>query len=266
MPSRRSPSQRTPEGRQGRQMAAQSIGTNGGRTISASGRVTDVTTVPDADAGGDSTHPGTGADSIQLGPGADASGDSSTAIGSGAGSSATNGTALGTGASADGASSVAIGTASAGTHGIAIGPDAGSGDYNIAIGINAGPLSTDAAYTGGGCVDIGDNARSIGHSGIAVGHGALTTGIESIAVGVSARSPGDHGVALGKNARAAGLQSVALGYGAQVFDDYAGRIQVDTFEVSPVSPAGTALILSDSDGIRWQITVDTSGNLTTTAI
>lgn len=36
MPSRRSPSQRTPEGRQGRQMAALTIGANAGRLISAS--------------------------------------------------------------------------------------------------------------------------------------------------------------------------------------------------------------------------------------
>ena len=39
MPSRRSPSQRTPEGRQGRQMASLSVGSNGGRVISAGTRM-----------------------------------------------------------------------------------------------------------------------------------------------------------------------------------------------------------------------------------
>lgn len=42
MPSKRSPSQRTPEARQGRQMAAQTLGSNAGRLISASRRTIPV--------------------------------------------------------------------------------------------------------------------------------------------------------------------------------------------------------------------------------
>lgn len=263
MPSRRSPSQRTPEGRQGRQMAALSAGTNGGRTISASGHPDLAMTAADEAGGGDSTHPGTGANSLQIGPSAAASGDSSVALGNTAAASgissisvlgaATGNNSIALKGEASGSPSISIGVSSrAGTQSVAVGYFARAGDFNIAIGQNAGPATADAAYTGGGAVMIGSGARCRGNTGVAVGYSSQTIGAEAIA--------------FGRSAQATGARSIAIGKFTHADDDDTAKIGADTLEVEARSVTESALILTDSAGGRWKITVSTGGALTTTAL
>lgn len=210
-----------------------------------------------AGGGGDSTHPGSGTDSLQIGPGADGSGDSSVALGDGAIASgdfsfavlgeASGDSAIALGGLATGSPAVAIGaSAEAGVQSIALGYFANAGDYNIAIGQNAGPDSGDAAYTGGGVVNIGSTARSRGHTAVAIGYSADTFGEES--------------VALGPFSQATGVRSVAIGKNCTAFDDDTAKIKADSLEVEPRSTTESWVILADSTGVRWKIGVDTSGN------
>lgn len=76
--------------------------------------------------GGDSDHPGSGDDSVQLGPDTNASGDYSTAVGSNAWATAVDSTAVGFNSRADGEDSLAAGSSASAEH-----------DNSAAIGNNA---------------------------------------------------------------------------------------------------------------------------------
>lgn len=204
-------------------MAALSAGTNGGRTISAGGRVTDVTTAPDADdaAGGDITHASNGIDSMAVGADAFADGARSQAGGVQSAAEGDNSTAFGFRAEADGA-------------------------FSTAVGCSARAIGEES-------IALGDGAEADGFGATAVGGDNGGGGAYAI---------GDRSTVIGSSARAEGVRSVAIGASAVAADDHMGKIKVDGFEVESSSASGaqTFMILTDSAGARWKIGVDTSGN------
>lgn len=249
MPSRRSPSQRTPEGRQGRQAAALIGGSNAGRMISASRR-TAVTPTPNAPSGGDSDHPGTGTDSTQVGQSAEASADRSTALGVGAIANAEQATALGRDAEATayGGTAVGEGTFVDSSEGTALG--------------RAAEARADESTA------LGADSETDGQRSVAVGYGsfARSDAPSAVAVGAEATCLAEKTVAIGDTARATHARCVAIGYGSACGADDEGVIQVDAFEVVPSSGGLEAwVVLPDSTGVRWKISVDTSGALVVTA-
>lgn len=153
---------------------------------------------------------------------------------------------------------------------------AGTGLHSV-IG---GDLDVDGVAAGEDAIAIGNGSQALTDSSIAVG--GIASGEAAIAIGSGTNASGDHALAHGTGATASGVDSVAEGYAAQaagqrsvavgatayVAEDDHGVIKVDTFEIFPSSPGGlaTATILHDSAGVRWQITVDTTGHLTTTAL
>jgi autotransporter adhesin len=78
-------------------------------------------------SGGDSTHPGSGVDSLQLGPDANASGDHSTAVGEWAFAGGVESTAVGVNTWATGEDSIALGSSATTEH-----------DNSVALGKSAG--------------------------------------------------------------------------------------------------------------------------------
>lgn len=204
---------------------------------------------------GDSEHNGTGAESTQVGTSAIASADSGTAVGDGsqaigsdygqtavgwhAVSDSKQGSAFGAAAAASGIESVAIGADSAVNYGA---------DHGVAVGGGAIMEATQGVTVG-----YGSYVRSDAIAGVAVGNEATCLAPDT--------------VALGNGARATHIRCVALGAGAACGADDEGVVQVDQFEVVPSSGGlESALVLSDSAGARWKITVDTTGHLTTTAL
>ena len=87
----------------------------------------DVKRAPVRSGGGDSSHPGSGASSLQLGPSANASGDNSTALGDGAFAGGVESTAVGTNSYATGEDSTALGSFATTEH-----------DNSVALGKSAG--------------------------------------------------------------------------------------------------------------------------------
>ncbi|AQT51965.1 ESPR-type extended signal peptide-containing protein [Burkholderia cenocepacia] len=111
---------------------------------------------------------GSGAGSVQLGAGADASGGNSTAIGSEASASASNGTAIGQGSNVSGNNGTALGQGSnaSGSNGTAIGQGSiASGDNGTAIGQGSNASGSNAVALGAGSVADRDNAVSVGSAG-----------------------------------------------------------------------------------------------------
>jgi hypothetical protein len=129
--------------------------------------------------GGDSTHPGSGADSIQLGTEADAAGNYSIAFGAYAVAANYYTIVIGLSASADLADGIAIGrSAHADANGdVALGFSAdASGEESTAIGY----LSAASAYRS---VAIGRAANADHENGVAIGPFAFTAADNEIAVG-----------------------------------------------------------------------------------
>lgn len=209
----------------------------------------DVDVLEPATPGGGTFDPsGTGTDSTAVSgvstntSVADASGDRSTAYGTSAYAPATLSTALGSDTSAE-----ATGA--------------------ISVGVNQGALgSYDTLFGYANATPAGGNSNLVAGRNSHAGSG--TPIADSIALGHQAGAEADFAIAIGRQASAEALRSIAIGKSAVASAADTGIIQVDQLEVSSSSAAGapTSLVLTDSAGARWKITVDTTGHLTTTAL
>lgn len=130
--------------------------------------------------GNDSTHPGTGADSLQIGVGADATGPRATALGQGTQAAGDQAAAFGGQSSASGAGSVAAGSqASASQPGaVAVGQSSvAQGSQSTALGAGAQARYDQSTALGAGAVTdrpnqvaVGTNADLVDILGTAVLH------------------------------------------------------------------------------------------------
>ncbi|WP_259754932.1 YadA-like family protein [Pseudomonas sp. GCEP-101] len=109
-----------------------------------------------------------GADSIAVGPTAQASGSSSLAVGDGATASAGNASAIGANASASGSGAAAMGSGAnaSGTSTVAVGEGAAaSGERSLAMGAGSVAQANDSVALGAGSVADRDNSVSVGSAG-----------------------------------------------------------------------------------------------------
>lgn len=166
-------------------------------------------------AGSDSQHFGAGLNSLVIGVGATANGDSSTALGTTASSTGVNSTAVG-----------------ANTNAV--------GDYSAAVG---------------------QAATTQGTSALAAGRTATATGVASTALGNGAQATADSSSALGDGAVAGFAHSTAIGAGAVA--DGTNRIVLGTAADQTVIPQGSGIVMYDSAGVQWLVTINTDGSLNT---
>jgi hypothetical protein len=157
----------------------------------------------------------------------------------------------------------------AGTESLVIGVAATSvGDSSVALG--------PAASSGGAsAVGVGPITNALGDYSAALGSGASTSGVGTTAVGRNAAATGDSSTALGNGAQTGDESAVALGDGATSIYAHASAIGsgAETTRVNQVMigsatdiveiAAGAPIVLTDADGVRWTLVVDTDGSLDT---
>ncbi len=178
--------------------------------------------------------------------------------------------AIGAGAEAteEGAMSIGAWSQAYGEQGIAIGGSSGAWERAVAIG-------EDAWAEGAGSVAIGDDtwadgdestalgteAGAYGGQAAALGHYAIAEAPNSLAIGTNATSDSPASAAIGSDARVIARERTVFGMRDLEVNRPAPRIADDdgTYGTSPE----TGIILADSDGVKWRITVDTSGALQT---
>lgn len=130
-------------------------------------------------AGSDSQHSGTGPESLMIGVGASANGDSGTALGKAASAAGTNAVALGTSSNA-------------------------LGEYSTALGSSAAVQNISG-------VALGRNTSVTGDAGLAAGNGAQASGASSTALGAGAEAAWARSTAVGAGAVADGENQIMLG-------------------------------------------------------
>lgn len=151
---------------------------------------------------------------------------------------------------------IGSGATSAGDSSAALGPGASSG------GASATAVGSITNAVGDFSVAVGSGAASSGTSGIALGQDAQGTGSAATALGHTAQTGADSATALGDGASALYQHSTALGAGAATTQTNQVLLgtATDVVEVA----AGAPLVMSDSAGVRWRVTVNTDGSLNTT--
>lgn len=152
----------------------------------------------------------TGAESIAIGPNANASTTDSIAIGHDASVAAT------TGPNNEGTGGVAIGQGAAVLGGNNLYPATAVGYDAKATGISATALGGHARATATDATAIGVNANAFGAQATALGHAASATD-QATALGRGSSASGSSSVAVGLASVSAGASSVAVGRDAQAF-------------------------------------------------
>lgn len=153
----------------------------------------------------------------------------STALGVSATAAGDTGTALGPSASAGGVSSTALGAI---TNAL--------GDFSASVG-------SGAASSGVGAAAVGSDAQATADASAALGHAAQAGGVSSTALGDGAIAAYNRSTAVGNGAATTQADQVMLGNGTAVV------------EIAPGSP----VVLSDANGVRWLLTINTDGSLNT---
>lgn len=161
-------------------------------------------------------------------------------------------------------------------------PHTGTGLNSLVIGVAAnavGDTSTalgPSASSGGvSAVALGAVTNALGDSSAALGTGASASGVGSTAVGRAATSGGDSSLALGDGAQTSDASAVALGAGAVSAFANAAAIGpgAQTTQANQVLlgatgsvveiAEGVPVVLTDANGVRWTLVVDTDGSLDT---
>jgi len=164
---------------------------------------------------------GDGAESVQCGVNADASGSSASALGANTIASGIGATAVGNNADAVGSLSTAMGVhanaGGIGSNAIGLRADA-AGNFATAIGRNANAsgagstaLGLDSAASGDYAQAFGRNANASGPASLAIGVNAEATAPDAIAIGNGASSTFANSVAIGDGASATRTNQVMLG-------------------------------------------------------
>lgn len=150
----------------------------------------------------------------------------------------------------------------------------------------------DSPHIGAGSnsTQVGVAGTSVGPNGSSYGYGAQAGGSQSSAFGSTANSAGSNSTTVGATSQASGSNSSALGYGANASQANSTALgagaqagnsgstavganaQTDrSNQVAIGTPSGQATffappVLIDPNGVRWMLTVDINGDLTTTAV
>lgn len=166
------------------------------------------------------------------------------------------------------------------------GQHTGTGSNSVALGstaTSAGPSATaigPAASAGGSSsTALGSSANALGDSATALGSAASATSLGGVSVGSNAAATADAAVAVGRSTQAAGVSSMALGDGATATHARAvaigptaattqdDQVMIGSGTGSIVEIAeGSPLIMTDTNGNRWRITVGTDGVLSAAAM
>lgn len=161
-------------------------------------------------------------------------------------------------------------------------PHTGAGNESLVIGVAAtsvGDSSTalgpSASSGGASATAVGTITNALGDYSAALGSGASTSGVGATAVGRNTSATGDSSTALGNGAQAADTSAMALGDGAvsafarsSAIGAGAETTQTDQVmlgsSTSVVEIAeGAPIVLTDANGVRWTLVVDTDGSLDT---
>jgi hypothetical protein len=195
--------------------------------------------------GADSTHAGDGFESTQVGPGAIAESDQSTALGHNADASTFQATALGESASAGGTGSTAVGQAAA------------------ASANQASAVGSDSVASGLRATALGAQTQASANDTTAVGEVALATALRATALGAGAHAASADATAVGFAAQATAARAIALGAGAVAATADETVVKTDTVEVVPSSPTGhaTRVRLYAADDGAHTVGVDQDGLL-----
>lgn len=146
-----------------------------------------------------------------------------------------------------------------------------SGAYSVAVGVgseaNASNSNAIGSYSLASAIRataLGLLATASGAASLAAGRFSNASGDTSAAFGHTALASGDRSLAVGPLADASGARSVAVGYSAAAATDDTMVARVNSLEVASSAFTGTgatSLIISDTAGVRWRITVTTVGAL-----
>jgi hypothetical protein len=148
-------------------------------------------------------------------------------------------------------------------------PHIGAGTNSTQVGVNGTSLGPNGASYGYGAqasgsqsTGLGSTSNASGNNSTAVGATSQAGGVSGVAIGYGASAAMQNSTAIGTGAIANNTNSTALGEGAQTDRNNQVAIGVSgqqaTFFAAPV--------LIDPNGVRWQITVDINGDITTTTI
>lgn len=149
-------------------------------------------------------------------------------------------------------------------------PHIGSGGHSTQVGVGG-------STTGDSATAYGYNSQGSGNSGTAVGAAASAAANQGTALGAGATANGVGSTVIGNGTSAAGAGSTALGnaatagsfvhstaVGADAACDDDNEVAIGTAADTVFIPG--AFVLKDTSGNKWQISIDTTGTLTTTAL
>jgi len=205
---------------------------------------------------GDACQSGDGAESLQCGINADASGSSATALGANTVASGVGSISVGNNADAVGSLSTAIGvhanTTGIGATAIGLRADA-SGNFAQAIGRNANASGTGSTAVGLDSTAAGDYAQALGRN-------ANASGPASLAIGVNAEATAPDAVAIGNGASSTFANSVAIGDGASATrtNQVTLGVGTSTYTLAGVTSAASR---GQQGSVVGLLTTDANGNL-----
>lgn len=180
-----------------------------------------------------------GWDSVELGPGANASSSSTVAIGNGSQATRFSAVAVGHGSVASGTESIAVGRGANATtsSAAAIGYGASAkGIGSTAVGSRASASAFDSAAFGSGAktdgswsLALGNESHAVANYSVAMGKSSKATGPNALALGMYTQSVGESDVAIGSYAKTlgagSGIARVAIGVGAAAgTEGYTGAV------------------------------------------
>lgn len=151
---------------------------------------------------------------------------------------------------------VAVGVQStAGNRGVANGSAAVAGDRSVAVGMQSNAADLAAS--------VGRAANAANTYSTAVGDSASVTASYGTSIGQGASVTALNGTSLGQGTLCAYQRSVALGKGTTA--QAADQVAVGERDVE-IQDAARGVILRDTNGVRYRITVSTAGALVVTAL
>jgi hypothetical protein len=161
-------------------------------------------------------------------------------------------------------SGVVVGDTTGQDEAIAITSTFGAGSGSTASADNAIAIGSGSLASGVEAIAIGNVADADGQDAVCVGVGSATADY-SICIGTAAATAAN-AIAIGKDVHATAAGAVAIGCdstGVAASSSHTDEIVLGTASHNVVVFGG--IVLMDSGGNQWRITVDTGGNLVTTA-
>lgn len=145
--------------------------------------------------------------------------------------------------------------------GTALGSNSGvQADYSVAVGYQS-------FASGANSVTMGNAATTDSANAVAIGDSATINAVQAVAVGSGTVVGNISGIAIGHQAEVHADRAMAFGEGVVNSTADTAKMATDSLELLPSSGGPqSGMILHDSAGARWRITVDTTGHLTATSL